>query len=187
MNQFTFILLFTSFVSFGQSNEDSLKSVFKNIAKTDQRFTTQKLIPDEVRNQMYAANLKLISIYIEKGNFSSTTFLKYDKKTSKEIRKASKITFIHILKYCPELILNEGFISFLEGEIKKNNFSTDLILSSLGFYYFIMTYYDDSAIVKKDFYTAKIMNHAYDALFYDAIKRWNIDLKTMAASIKIVV
>ncbi len=187
MHKFTYILLFTSFVSFGQSNEDSLKSVFKNIAKTDQSFTTEQLIPNEVRNQMYAANLKLISIYIEKGSLSSSTFLKYDKKTSKEIRKGSKITFYHIFKYCPELILNEEFISFIEGEIKKNNFSTELILSSLGFYYYIMTYYSDPSIVKKDFYTAKIMNHAYDALFYDAIKRWNIDLKALTSAIKIVV
>lgn len=187
MKYFCCFLLLLSFFSFGQNREDTLKAVFKLIAKADQRFTSGKFVPDNVRDEIYEVNLDLISQFISKGDLSNKQFVQFDIKTQKEIRKASKITFFHILKYCPELILNEKFISFLEQQIKTNDFSTNLILPSLGFYYFIMTYNDDTSKMKKDFYTAKIMNHSYDFLFYDAIKRWNIDINVLSSSIKIVI
>jgi len=185
MKQLTiFLILFISSFSYSQTKEDTLKKVFEYIRKVDHLYTKEGLIPDNGRNLQYKANLELIGAHIEKGDLSVSSMKTYDKKVQFSIRAGFDITFIHVLKYCPEFILNEEFISFIETQVQKDNVSKANLKNAIAFHFYNMTYYDPSNHYKAENPIAKKLNHKYDSLFYEAIKRWGIDREELQELIK---
>lgn len=179
-----FLLLFISSFSFSQTKEDTLKKVFEYIRKVDQLYTKEGLIPFDDRNLLYKANLELIVAHIENGDLSVSSMQTYGEKVQFTIWGGFNITFIHVLKYCPEFILNEEFISFIETQVKKENISKETLKNAIKFHFYNMTYYDPSNHYKVENPIAKKLNHKYDPLFYEAIKRWGIDREELQELIK---
>lgn len=159
--------------------EDTINKVFKSVLKTDQYYTSSYLIPSYVRDTMYKSNLNVIKYYIDKGYLQKDSCNIYSRKAYSSISQATSITFIHILKYTPQLMLNRSFIDYLGNKIDNNLFHTKLIIGSLNFYYSIIKWdnYHDGEIpefIKKFNY-----DHKFDDLFYEALKRWGIDESTL--------
>lgn len=182
------IFLLTSFFSFSQKTErqkrlkpyeDTINKVFKSVLKTDQYYTKKWLIPDDVRNTMYNSNLSIIKHYIDRGLLQKDSCDVYSRKAYSIINTAANITFLHILKNCPELLLNEQFIKYLEVKIKNDQFNKELIIHSLKFYYSIIVWEKHHQGEVSVFAKSCNHGHKYDELFYEAIKRWGIDESTL--------
>jgi hypothetical protein len=159
--------------------EDTINKVFKSVLKTDQYYTTKWLIPDDVRNTMYNSNLSIIKHYIDRGLLQKDSCDVYSRKAYSSIRQATHITFLHILKYSPQLMLNKKFIDYIGNNFDNDLFHKKIIIESLEFYYSIIkweSYHDGEIPV---FIQKFNHDHKYDDLFYEALKRWGIDESTL--------
>ena len=123
-----------------KSYEDTVYLVFKSILKTDQYYTPKRLIPTTVRNKFYETNLNIITNYIDKGFLQKDSCDIYSQKLYVTLRQSTHISFLHILKYSPDLLLNETFIKYLEFKIKENKFYKKLIIESLEFFYSVLVW-----------------------------------------------
>jgi hypothetical protein len=186
------ILLFTmqtvAFFSFSQKverpkrlkpYEDSINKVFESVLKTDHYYTTKRLIPDAVRDKMYEANLNVICYYIDKGFLKKDSCEVYSQKLYSSIIQGTGLTFLHILKYCPELILNDKFIEYLHNVLESNLLDKRLFLFSLEFFHSLISWEKYNSGEIPQFIKLCNHNHQYDDLFYETIKRWGIDKETL--------
>ena len=182
MKYFLSLFLLLNFFYFkAQTSQDSLKMAFEVITELDQKAIKSKLLPKEVKNQIFLNNLKISQFYILKNKLRADSLLTYNKKTYNAISMGYSITLLHLVKYYPSAIFNEEYISFMENQIKNNNFQKELILPDLATYYSWMTYYDPNRIHRSKNINpqAKKINHEFDAIFYDMIKRFDISLDTL--------
>ena len=185
MKYFLSLFLLLNFFYFkAQTSQDSLKMAFEIITELDQKAIKSKLLPKEVKNQIFLNNLKIIQTYILKNKLRADSLLTYNKKTYNAISIGHGITLLHLVKYYPSAIFNEEYISFMENQIKNNNFDKNLIVPDLGTYYSWITYYDPNRIHKNENPIAKKINHQYDEVFYDMVKRFDISIDTLKLYIR---
>jgi hypothetical protein len=180
----SFLIILNLFQFEAQTSQDSLKIAFDIITELDNKAIKSKLLSKEVKNQIFLNNLKISQIYILKNKLREDSLLTYNKKTYLSICGGYGITFIHLVKYYPSAIFNEEYISFMENQIKNYNFDINLIVPNLGTYYSWMTYYDPSRIHKNENPIAKKINHQYDEIFYDMVKRFGISIDTLKLYIR---
>ncbi len=156
---------------FSQTSEDTTFMWFKYIYKVDKTYTQKQFI----RSQIYINNFNIINNELKKGVLKKSAISGYNKKTNAAIKYGMDLTFIHILKTNPALILNVEYINFIENEIINNDFDEELLVMALNFYYYNLTYYQSDPPKKNENPFAKHMSHQYDDLLYEAIKRWGIE------------
>jgi len=186
-NFFLILFTFTCFLYRSQDvkrqkklkdSEKSIYEVFDNLGKVDQQFVVLRNTPDTIKKIMYASNLNIISIYIEKGYFSKDSMNNYSMKTFAKINRSTSIILFHLIKYSPELIFNDYFINFLEAKFNNNFFPKRLIMHSLERYYTLVAW-DKFHPESKEYELVKRFDHQYDDLFYEALRRWRIDESTL--------
>ena len=168
---FLLFFLFISTLSISQTKEDTTVMWFKYIHKVDESYLKQPFI----RHQIYINNLGVITKLIKNGDLKNTLLKTYSNKSYFQISNGFSITFIHVLKNNPELILNNDFISFMENEIKNNDFDKALLIVAFEYHRYNLTYYEGDKKHKNENPFAKKMSHEYDSLFFEAIKRWEIE------------
>jgi hypothetical protein len=180
----TLFLILNFFAFKAQTSQDSLKTAFNLITELDRKAIKNHLLPKEVKNQIFLNNFKISQIYILKNKLRADSLLTYNKKTFNAVSMGHGITLLHLIKYYPSSIFNEEYISFMENQIKNNNFDINLIVPNLGTYYSWMTYYDPNRIHKNENPIAKKINHQYDEIFYDMVKRFGISIDTLKLYIR---
>ena len=166
------IVLFISLPSiiFCQTKEDTTASWFKYIYEIDGKMT--KKAQEFMLKDIYTTNLNIISTQIKEGALTNKLISVYNKNTNNYIRSGIDMTYWHILKYNPSLILNAEYINFIENEIKNNDFDKKLLINMFQTYYRIFL---NSNLEKNQDKWEENIKHEFDALFYEAIKRWEIE------------
>ena len=167
---FLLFFLFISTLSISQTKEDTTVMWFQYISKVDQSYLKTAFI----RNQIFVNNFELINSQIKNGNLKKNLLSVYQKKSVFEIKMGFEATLIHISQTIPSSIWNNDYVSFIENEIKNNDLDNSLFLSALKIYHYNMTYYHDEKNKIKNYY-ADIIEHQYDTIFYEAIKRWGVE------------
>jgi hypothetical protein len=165
-----FFFLFISTFSIGQTKEDTTVMWFKYIHKVDQTYIKTEFI----RNQIFVNNFELINSQIKNGNLKKNLLSGYKKKSVFEIKIGFEATLIHISQTNPALIWNNDYVSFIENEIKNNDLDSSLFIRALELYHYNMTYYQVEKNKNKNYF-ADIIDHQYDSLFFEALKRWGIE------------
>ncbi|GEM_PF-4640077 len=155
---------------FSQTNEDTTSMWFEYVFKVDGEMT--RSAQEFMLKDIYTTNLNIVNTQIKDGLVTNKLISTYNKNTNDNIKNGIYITFWHVLKYNPSLILNPDYISFIENEIKNNDFDEKLLINMFKDYYRI--FLNPNPEKNQDLY-AKSIDHDYDLLFYDAIKRWNIE------------
>ena len=168
---FLLFFLFISTLSISQTKEDTTVMWFKYIHKVDESYLKQPFI----RHQIYINNLGVITKLIINGDLKISLLQSYTEKSKFHIKYGFDVTFIHVLRNNPELILNNEVVSFLENEIKNNDFDKTLLTDAIEYHRYNLTYYQGDKKHKKENTFAKKMSHQYDSLFFEALKRWGIE------------
>ena len=170
MKLFIIVLAILPSIIFCQTQEDTTANWFKYIFEIDGKMT--KIANEFMLKDIYTANFNIIETQIKKGALTNKLTLVYNKNTNKYIRSGISITYWHVLKYNPSLILNPDYINFIENQIKNNDFDEKLLVNMFQEYYriFLNPYPE-----KNQDKWVKHMTHEFDSLFYQAIKSWGIE------------
>lgn len=169
------ILIFINFNSYAQTKEDTIVDLFKYILKVDQTYLKKAFI----RDQIFVNNFRIINEEIRKGSLKKEFLNVFSEKSVFKVQVGFHATFIHVLQAYPELILNEGYIKFIENEIVNNNFKKEFLVYPLSIYHFNMTYYQNDSLKKVENGIARLIDHQYDALFYEALEKWGIEVSEL--------
>ncbi len=165
------IVLFSSVISFGQTKQDLISKLFKQIIKEDQSHLKQQ----EIRNKIFVQNFNLINEQFKQNNLTNSCLNSLNKKRLKNVNTGLRVTFIHILQTKPELILNEDYIQFIEKQITENDFDKSRLKTALTIYYYDMYSSRKGNNCSTQNSCCKKFNHEYDDLFFEAIKRWGFE------------
>lgn len=171
------ILIFINFNSYAQTKEDTIVDLFKYISKVDQTYL--KKTKAFIRDQIFVNNFRIINDEIVKGSLNKELLNSFSEKAVFKVQVGFHTTFIHVLQAYPELILNEGYIEFIENEIVNNNFKKEFLVYPLSIYHFNMTYYQNNSLKKVENGIARLIDHRYDTLFYEALEKWGIEVSEL--------
>ena len=171
------LLLLINFKFYAQTKEDTIVDLFKYISKVDQTYL--KKSKAFIRDQIFVNNFRIINDLIDEGVLKKELLNSFSEKSVFKIDVGFHITFIHVFETAPNLILNKDYIEFIENEIVNNNFKKEFLVYPLSIYHFNMTYYQNDSLKKVENGKARLIDHQYDALFYEALDRWGIEVSEL--------
>ena len=171
------LLLLINVNLYAQTKEDTIVSWFKYISKVDQTYLKKSKV--FIRDQIFVNNFRIINDLIDEGVLKKELLNSFSEKSVFKIDVGFHITFIHVLQTAPNLILNKDYIEFIENEIVNNNFKKEFLVYPLSIYHFNMTYYQNDSLKKVENGKARLIDHQYDALFYEALEKWGIEVSEL--------
>lgn len=124
------LFVFWSTLAIGQRDtltDAQLKYIYKRILKTDQSHVKD----NEIRQLIFELNFNQIIDIIKVQGYPKFKVQPNRKKDRGIIRRATMITFFHILQSEPELLLDPKIIELLKNEIEIGNMPKDLLLGTL--------------------------------------------------------
>ncbi len=144
-------------------NESQIIELFSEINKTDGSHLKERTI----RQQFFLRNFDTIIWLIEHQGFPKLSDKKYKKKDVKSINNGAQRTFIHILQFQPEILLNEKTILLIKKEIENNRLDSKLLKIAL------QTFQYDRDVRREE---APNWNKEIEENFYFAFREWGIKL-----------
>jgi len=171
------VLTLINFNPYAQTKEDTIVDLFKYISKVDQTYL--KKTKAFIRDQIFVNNFRIINDEIVKGSLNKELLKSFSEKAAFKVYVGFYITFIHVFETAPNLILNKDYIEFIENEIVNNNFKKEFLVYPLSIYHFNMTYYQNDSLKKVENGKARLIDHQYDALFYEALEKWGIEVSEL--------
>jgi hypothetical protein len=114
----------------GQSDtltDAQLKYVYKIISETDQ----SNINDNEIRFLIIQINFNQIITIIRNQGYPKYKIEPKKKKDQTIIKRATRMTFIHILQSAPEMLLDPNIIELLKKEIDSGNMPEEVLLWTL--------------------------------------------------------